>query len=70
MSYTLLRGEFVIRYPDLPREGPEPDGDTIKFAPDSRALVESLPRVSGQPPDINGRGISVRLEGNRHARGA
>lgn len=33
MSYTLLRGEFVIRYPDLPREGPEPDGDTVKFAP-------------------------------------
>jgi endonuclease YncB( thermonuclease family) len=62
MSYTLLRGEFVIRYPDLPREGPEPDGDTVKFAPDSRALVESLPRISGRAPDLNGRGISVRLE--------
>jgi Lamin Tail Domain len=62
MSYTLLHGEFVIRYPDLPRQGPEPDGDTVKFAPDSPALVESLPRISGRAPDINGRGISVRLE--------
>jgi hypothetical protein len=24
--------------------------------------VESLPRISGRAPDINGRGISVRLE--------
>jgi endonuclease YncB( thermonuclease family) len=62
MPYTLLRGEFVIRYPDLPRQGPEPDGDTIKFRPDSPALVETLPRRSGTPADINARGISVRLE--------
>jgi endonuclease YncB( thermonuclease family) len=62
MPYTLLRGEFVIRYPDLPRQGPEPDGDTIKFRPDTPALVETLPRRSGVPPDINARGISVRLE--------
>jgi endonuclease YncB( thermonuclease family) len=62
MSYTLLAGEFVIRYPDLPRQGPEPDGDTIKFMPDTPSLVEALPRVSGHPPDLNSRGISVRLE--------
>jgi len=62
MTYTLLAGEFVIRYPDLPRSGPEPDGDTIKFTPDTPALVEALPRVSGRAPDINARGISVRLE--------
>ena len=62
MSYTLLRGSFVIRYPDLPRQGPEPDGDTVKFKPDSPALVETLPRRSGRPPNINGRGVSVRLE--------
>lgn len=62
MSYTLLHGSFVIRYPDLPRAGPEPDGDTIKFLPDTPALVEALPRRSGTPPDINARGISVRLE--------
>src|SRR6266568_1213392 len=62
MPYTLLRGQFVIRYPDLPRQGPEPDGDTVKFLPDSPAFVETLPRRSGRPPDINARGISVRLE--------
>jgi Lamin Tail Domain len=62
MPYTLLRGSFVIRYPDLPRQGPEPDGDTIKFLPDTPALVEALPRRSGVPPDINARGISARLE--------
>lgn len=62
MSYTLLRGQFVIRYPDLPRQGPEPDGDTVKFRPDNPALVERLPRLSGRPPDLNARGISVRLE--------
>ncbi|MFI6298977.1 hypothetical protein ACIBEJ_45825 [Nonomuraea sp. NPDC050790] len=62
MSYTLLKGEYVIRYPDLPRQGPEPDGDTVKFRPDTPALVERLPRPSGTPPKINGRGISARLE--------
>jgi len=30
MGYTVLRGSFVIRYPDLPRQGPQPDGDTVK----------------------------------------
>ncbi|MEU5860328.1 lamin tail domain-containing protein [Nonomuraea sp. NPDC047529] len=62
MSYTLLRGSFVIRYPDLPRQGPEPDGDTIKFRPDTPALVEGLARPSGRPPGLSARGISVRLE--------
>lgn len=62
LSYRLLAGEFVIRYPDLPRGGPEPDGDTVKFAPDTPELVGSLPRVSGHGPDLNPRGISVRLE--------
>jgi endonuclease YncB( thermonuclease family) len=62
MTYTVLRGQFVIRYADQPTQGPQPDGDTIKFRPDTPALVETLPRPSGQPADINGRGISVRLE--------
>ncbi|MEV4639654.1 lamin tail domain-containing protein [Actinoplanes sp. NPDC049548] len=62
MTYTMLTGRFVIRYPDLPRQGPEPDGDTVKFRPDSPALVEGLPRPSGSPPDLGARGISVRLE--------
>jgi endonuclease YncB( thermonuclease family) len=62
MTYTVLRGQFVIRYPDLPRQGPQPDGDTVKFQPDTPALVEALPRPSGRPPGLNSRGISVRLE--------
>jgi hypothetical protein len=62
MSFTLLAGRFVIRYADLPRQGPEPDGDTVKFVPDTPALVETLPRPSGHAPKINARGISVRLE--------
>ncbi len=62
MPYTVLRGQFVIRYPDLPRQGPEPDGDTVKFRPDTPGLVEMLPRRSGRPPQINARGVSVRLE--------
>ena len=62
VAYMLLRGQFVIRYPDQPRQGPEPDGDTVKFQPDSPALVEALPRRSGRPADISARGVSVRLE--------
>jgi endonuclease YncB( thermonuclease family) len=62
MDYTLLYGQFVIRYPDIPNQGPEPDGDTIKFLPDHPQLVMDLPRISGRPPKINKHGISVRLE--------
>ncbi|MEV0628554.1 lamin tail domain-containing protein [Nonomuraea wenchangensis] len=62
MSYTLLRGAFVIRYPDSPRRGPEPDGDTVKFRPDNPALVERLARHSGRPPALSRRGVSIRLE--------
>jgi endonuclease YncB( thermonuclease family) len=62
VPYTLLRGDYVIRYPDLPRQGPEPDGDTVKFRPDTPGLVEGLPRPSGTPPALNARGVSVRLE--------
>jgi len=63
MTYTVLRGQFVIRYPDRPRQGPEPDGDTVKFQPDTPGLVEGLARPSGTRPDLTARGISVRLEG-------
>lgn len=62
MTYTVLHGEFVIRYPDIPRQGPQPDGDTVKFAPSNPGLVERLPRPSGGSPKLNSRGISVRLE--------
>ncbi|PVH69120.1 hypothetical protein DL98DRAFT_522365 [Cadophora sp. DSE1049] len=64
-EYTLLYGHFVIRYPDLPKQGPEPDGDTMKFAPANQSLVwntKLIPRRSGRAPKINRRGISVRLE--------
>ena len=59
---TPLFDRVAARYPDLPRQGPEPDGDTVKFLPDIPALVDTLPRRSGRPADINARGISVRLE--------
>jgi endonuclease YncB( thermonuclease family) len=63
LVYTLLEGDFVIRYPDLPNQGPEPDGDTVKFKPNNRALVDFLPRLSGIGPAFSARGtISVRLE--------
>ena len=42
--------------------GPQPDGDTVKFKPDTPALVDALPRRSGRPAQINSRGISVRLD--------
>jgi len=62
-EYTLLYGQFVIRYPDSPNNGPEPDGDTVRFAPVKQDLVWDLPQRSGRPPKISKRGnIAVRLE--------
>ena len=63
MPYTLIKGEFHIYYPDIPRQGPEPDGDTLKFLPDDRTLVEGLEQPN-KPPDFNGRNmINLRFEG-------
>jgi len=60
--YTLIKGEYRIYYPDLPRSGPEPDGDTITFRPDNPVIVQSLPN-QGRPPRFNGRGMtSIRFE--------
>jgi hypothetical protein len=62
--YTLIRGEFYIRYPDLPRNGPEPDGDTINFLPDNDDLVRSLPRFDNIGPDRRHLGTyGTRFEG-------
>jgi endonuclease YncB( thermonuclease family) len=62
--YTLISGEFYLLYPDLPRNGPEPDGDTISFLPDHDDLVAALPRFNGRPPDRKHLGTySVRFEG-------
>jgi endonuclease YncB( thermonuclease family) len=62
--YTIIRGAFHIFYPDLPRSGPQPDGDTVTFKPRKQSLVEGLERFSRRPPDFNGRGmIPLRFEG-------
>ncbi|KAJ1323044.1 micrococcal nuclease [Microdochium nivale] len=63
MAYTLLLGRFVIRYADLPNQGPEPDGDTITFKPDDQDALRALPHAGGRPPKFSGRGnIGIRLE--------
>jgi hypothetical protein len=62
--YTLISGLFYVLYPDLPRNGPEPDGDTISFLPDHDDLVQALPRFNNTPPDRKHLGVySVRFEG-------
>ena len=63
MSYTLIKGSFHIHYPINPLNGPEPDGDTIKFQPDNRQLIENLPRAN-RPPKFTLTGITtLRFEG-------
>ena len=62
--YTLIKGKYWIHYPDRPRQGPQPDGDTVRFQPDNPELVRALPWFSGTGPDFNTRGnIAVRYEG-------
>lgn len=62
-SYTLIKGTFHIHYPENPRSGPQPDGDTLKFLPETRQLIESLPR-NGRPPKFTQTGITtIRFEG-------
>lgn len=63
MRYITIAGEFHIHYPDTPRTGPQPDGDTISFKADNRSLIEALPRFGDLAPEINRRGvIGVRFE--------
>jgi len=40
--YTLIRGSYHTLYLDLPKNGPQPDGDTINFLPDNDDLVQNL----------------------------
>lgn len=62
--YTLIKGKYWIHYPDIPRQGPEPDGDTVRFEPDNPQFVLNLPWHSGRGPDFNKRkNIAVRYEG-------
>lgn len=63
MPYTLIKGAFHIHYPENPRSGPEPDGDTLKFRPVNRGLIEALPQP-GWGPRFTSSGIStIRFEG-------
>ncbi len=63
MSYLLIKGEYHIFYPDTPRNGPEPDGDTLRFRPDNLQLINSIPS-GGTAPKFNKRHMtSLRLEG-------
>jgi hypothetical protein len=62
--YRLIRGDLYVLYPDLPRNGPEPDGDTISLLPDNDDLVQALPRFGDTPADRKHLGVySVRFEG-------
>jgi hypothetical protein len=57
--YTLIKGSFHILYPDLPGQGPEPDGDTITFMPDNIDLIKNFKRKA----DITKREmIKIRFE--------
>jgi len=61
--YTLVRGQFYVLYPDLPRNGPEPDGDTVSFLPDDDDVVRRLRRFSRVPADRRHLGTyAVRFE--------
>ncbi len=64
MAYKLIKGEFHIFYPDQPRQGPEPDGDTLKFLPDRPEFVEALRSPGGRSARFNGRSmVNLRFEG-------
>jgi len=59
--YTLIKGNFHIFYPDSPKQGPEPDGDTITFEPNNIELINSFNK---RKPDLNQRNIAkIRFEG-------
>jgi hypothetical protein len=60
--YTLIKGQYSIHNPLHPRQGPQPDGDTVTFIPDSLDLVRGLRRFSGTAPDIRNGHINVRYE--------
>lgn len=60
--YTLIKGQFSIHNSMNPRQGPQPDGDTVTFIPDSLDLVRGLRRFSGTAPDIRNGHINVRYE--------
>lgn len=63
MPYTLIKGSFHIFNPDHPSNGPEPDGDTLKFKPDNKQLILNLPKPN-RAANFNLAGLtSIRFEG-------
>lgn len=63
MPYTLIKGSFHIHYPESPLNGPEPDGDTIKFQPENRDLIANLPRPNQAARFTQNGMTSIRFEG-------
>ena len=61
--YTLIQGNYRIHQAVHPLQGPQPDGDTIRFEPNDLQLVRNLRRISGRPAAIKSQGINVRYEG-------
>ena len=63
MAYTIIHGSYTIFYPEMPKSGPEPDGDTLKFIPDDPSIIWKLPRLSGRSPNMKKGKINIRFEG-------
>ena len=63
MPYTLIKGSFHIHYPESPLNGPEPDGDTIKFQAMNRDLIANLPRPNQAARFTQSGMTSIRFEG-------
>ena len=61
--YTLVTGQFTIHDTEHPLQGPQPDGDTVTFIPDSLDTVLGLRKISSRPPAIRNGHIAVRYEG-------
>jgi hypothetical protein len=60
--YVLIAGKFQIRHAGSGAQ-PRPDGDTVKFVVDDRAVVEALPRFDRAAPRISaGNAVNLRLE--------
>ncbi len=62
MPFTAIHGDFYIWNQAKPSQGPEPDGDTVRFIPKAPGLVDAL--APGRTPDWKAGGaINIRFEG-------
>lgn len=60
MPYRVYRGQFRIHNPAQPSQGPQPDGDTVRFVPDNPLLLSHL---QGGTPDFKADGgVNIRFE--------